>query len=122
MSVTLTPKSAPRRPKNRYGRNKLEVEEAIAREGLPAAALRVTKILAAVPVGMFRTWYDGLQAGRAAVAATNMTIAPVSVQDVAQAAMRLGFARQAGPWHLSSADEFTYAEAAQRMAAGTTHA
>jgi dTDP-4-dehydrorhamnose reductase len=108
--------SAPPRPKNRYGRHKLEVEEAIAREGLPAAALRVTKILATVPVGMFRTWYDGLLGGRPAVAATNMTIAPVSVQDVAQAAMRLGFARHAGPWHLSSSDELTYAEAALRMA------
>jgi dTDP-4-dehydrorhamnose reductase len=108
--------SALRRPKNRYGRHKLEVEEAIAREGLPAAVLRVTKILATVPVGMFRTWYDDLRAGRPAVAATNMTIAPVSAQDVAQAAMRLGFGRHAGPWHLSSADELTYAQAALRMA------
>jgi dTDP-4-dehydrorhamnose reductase len=105
-----------RRPKNRYGRHKLEVEEAIAREGLPAAALRVTKILAKVPVGMFRTWHEALRAGRPAVAATNMTIAPVSAQDVAQTAMRLGFERRAGPWHLSSSDELTYADAALRMA------
>jgi dTDP-4-dehydrorhamnose reductase len=108
--------SALRRPKNLYGRHKLEVEEAIAREGLPAAVLRVTKILATVPVGMFRSWHDELRVGRPAVAATNMTIAPVSAQDVAQAAMRLGFERHAGPWHLSSADELTYAQAALRMA------
>jgi dTDP-4-dehydrorhamnose reductase len=114
--VPCPAESALRRPKNLYGRHKLEVEEAIAREGLPAAVLRVTKILAGAPVGMFRTWYDDLRAGRPALAATNMTIAPVSAEDVAQAAMRLGFERHAGPWHLSSTDELTYAQAALRMA------
>jgi dTDP-4-dehydrorhamnose reductase len=108
--------TTPRRPKNVYGRHKSEVEEAIAREALPAAFLRVTKILAKTPVGMFRTWYEALQAGQPAVAAANMTIAPVAVEDVAQAAMRLGLERRTGAWHLSSADELTYADAALRMA------
>jgi dTDP-4-dehydrorhamnose reductase len=106
----------PRRPKNRYGRHKLEVEEAIAREKLPAAFLRVTKVLARSPVGMFRTWYENLRAGEPAIAASNMTIAPVSVEDVAHAAIRLGLERRSGPWHLSSADEVDYADAALRMA------
>jgi dTDP-4-dehydrorhamnose reductase len=65
---------------------------------------------------MFRTWHEALRAGQPATAATNMTIAPVSVEDVAQAAIRLGLARRTGPWHLSSADEIPYAEAALRMA------
>jgi len=108
--------TTPRRPKNRYGRHKLEVEEAIARERLPATSLRITKILARVPVGMFRAWHGALAAGEPAVAATNMTLAPVSVEDVGQAAIRLGLERRAGPWHLSSTDEITYAQAARRMA------
>jgi dTDP-4-dehydrorhamnose reductase len=108
--------TAPRRPKNLYGRHKLEVEEAIARERLPATALRITKILAPVPVDLFRTWHAALGAGQPAVAATNMTLAPVAVEDVAQAAMRLALERRTGPWHLSSADEITYAQAARRMA------
>jgi dTDP-4-dehydrorhamnose reductase len=108
--------TATRRPKNHYGRQKVEVEEAIARERLPAAFLRVTKILARPPVGMFRTWHAALSAGQPAVAATNMTIAPVSVEDVAQAAIRLGLERHSGPWHLSSSDELAYADAAMRMA------
>jgi dTDP-4-dehydrorhamnose reductase len=108
--------TALRRPKNLYGRHKAEVEEAIAREGLPAAVLRITKILAKVPVGAFRTWHGALRAGKPAVAATNMTIAPVSVEDVGQAAIRLALERRVGPWHLSSADEITYAQAALHMA------
>jgi dTDP-4-dehydrorhamnose reductase len=108
--------TAPRRPKNLYGRHKLEVEEAVAREGLPAASLRVTKILATAPVGMFRLWHDNLSAGRPAVAATNMSVAPVPALDVAQAAIRLALGRHIGPWHLSSADELAYSAAALRMA------
>src|SRR5215831_3280860 len=108
--------TAPRRPKNLYGRHKLAVEEAIVREGLPVAVLRITKILAQEPVGMFRTWHGALAAGQPAVAATNMTLAPVSVEDVAQAAIRLALDRRVGPWHLSSTDEVTYAQAARRMA------
>ncbi len=108
--------SAPRRPKNLYGRYKLEVEEAAARERLPAACLRITKILDRSPVGVFRAWHAALCAGEPAVAATNMTLAPVSVEDVGQAAIRLGLERRSGPWHLSAADEITYAQAARRMA------
>jgi dTDP-4-dehydrorhamnose reductase len=114
--VPRAEETTPRRPKNVYGRHKTAVEEAIEREGLPAASLRVTKILAETPVGMFRTWYDALRAGQPAVAAANMTIAPVAVEDVAQAAMRLGLERRTGAWHLSSSDEVTYAAAALRMA------
>jgi dTDP-4-dehydrorhamnose reductase len=114
--LPLAAETATRRPKNLYGRQKAEVEDAVAREGLPAAFLRVTKILARSPVGMFRTWHDALSAGQPAVAAANMTIAPVSVEDVARAAIRLALERHTGPWHLSSSDELVYVDAALRMA------
>ena len=114
--VPLPGETAARRPKNLYGRQKLEVEDAITREGLPAAVLRITKILARSPVGIFRTWHEALRAGQPAMAATNITIAPVAVEDVAQAAIRLGLGRHTGPWHLSSSDEVAYAEAVLRMA------
>ena len=56
----LAPEAATRAPKNVYGRQKLEVEHAIEIENLPAAVLRVTKVLASRPVGMFaagiKTW------------------------------------------------------------------
>ena len=44
---------SPTAPKNTYGRQKLAVEQAIAREGLPVAVLRVAKVLADRPVGVF---------------------------------------------------------------------
>jgi dTDP-4-dehydrorhamnose reductase len=104
------------RPKNAYGRQKLALEAAIVREGLPAAVLRLTKVLAAKPVGMFRLWHENLQHGTPAVAASNMTLAPVAAEAVAGAAIALGERRCRGLWHLSSADELSYAEAAALMA------
>ena len=44
--------AAPTAPKNEYGAQKLAVEETIERQKLPAAILRVTKVLADRPVGV----------------------------------------------------------------------
>jgi dTDP-4-dehydrorhamnose reductase len=112
----LPTEDAPPTPKNVYGRQKLEVERAIANERLPAAIMRVTKVLSDRPVGMFHGWYQNLAQGKPAVAATNMTLAPVSAQDCADLALALGDGRHTGIWHLSSADELPYEAAALRMA------
>jgi dTDP-4-dehydrorhamnose reductase len=112
----LPDETTPCRPRNVYGRLKFEAENEIARERLPASILRPTKILGSQPVGMFRTWYDALRIGGPAIAASNMTIAPVSLKDVAQAAIMLATGRRTGVWHLSSSDEVPYDAAALRMA------
>jgi len=106
-----------RAPKNVYGRQKLEVENAIEIENFPAAILRVTKVLASRPVGMFASWYQNLARGMPAVAATNVTLAPVSARAAAGVAIELGDARRSGVWHLSSSDELSYHEAVLKMAA-----
>jgi len=107
-------------PKNEYGAQKLAVEQAIARYELPAAALRVTKILAAHPVGVFKGWFEALARGNTVQAATNMALSPVMVDDVARAAARLASGRHRGMWHLSARDEIAYFEAA-RLMAGMRH-
>jgi dTDP-4-dehydrorhamnose reductase len=103
-------------PKNEYGAQKLAVEQAIERHGLPAAILRPTKIFASHPVGVFKAWFDALGKGQAIHAATNMPISPVMVEDVARAAGLLAAGRHRGIWHLGAGDEMTYFEAAQLMA------
>jgi len=107
---------APTCPKNEYGAQKLAVEEAIARHELPAAILRPTKILASHPVGVFKAWFDALGKGQAIQAATNLPISPVTVEDVARAAVLLAAGRHRGVWHLGASDEMTYFEAARLMA------
>ena len=103
-------------PKNEYGAQKLAVEQAIAAERLPAAVLRVTKVLATEPVGVFKGWFEALSRGKPARAATNMALSPVAVADVADAAARLAIGRQRGIWHLSARDAIGYDDAARLMA------
>ncbi|MBL6613439.1 MAG: sugar nucleotide-binding protein [Reyranella sp.] len=103
-------------PKNEYGTQKLAVEQAIAREGLPVAVLRPTKVLAEQPVGVFKGWFDALSQGKPASAATNMALSPVMVADVADAAVRLAGGGHRGIWHLGSSDEIGYYDAARLMA------
>jgi len=103
-------------PKNEYGAQKLAVEEAIEREGLPVAVLRPTKVLADRPVGVFKGWFEALAKGQPVQAATNMALSPVMVGDVAEAAARLAAGRHRGVWHLGSSDEIGYFDAARLMA------
>lgn len=112
----LPDETAPTNPKNEYGGQKLAVEEAIEREGLPAAVLRVTKVLANRPVGVFKGWFEALARGQPVQAATNMALSPVMVGDVAEAAERLAAGRHRGVWHLGSSDEIGYFDAARLMA------
>ncbi|MBV8189935.1 MAG: sugar nucleotide-binding protein [Alphaproteobacteria bacterium] len=107
---------APTCPKNEYGAQKVAVERAIREEGLPVAVLRVTKVMADRPVGVFQGWFEALLQGKPVHPATNMALSPVMVSDVAEAAARLGFARRVGIWHLGSRDAIGYDEAARLMA------
>ncbi|MBI2739930.1 MAG: sugar nucleotide-binding protein [Rhodospirillales bacterium] len=108
--------AAPTAPKNEYGSQKLAVEEAIERDALPAAVLRVTKVLADHPVGVFKGWFEALAKGEPVQAATNMALSPVMVGDVAEAAERLAAGRHRGIWHFGSSDEIVYFDAARLMA------
>ena len=109
--------AAPTAPKNEYGAQKLAVEEAIERQALPVAVLRVTKVLADQPVGVFKGWFEALAKGQPVQAATNMALSPVMVADVAEAAERLAAGRHRGVWHLGSSDDIGYFDAARLMAA-----
>jgi dTDP-4-dehydrorhamnose reductase len=112
----LPDEAAPTAPKNEYGAQKLAVEEAIERQKLPAAVLRVTKVLADRPVGVFKGWFEALAKGQPVQAATNMALSPVMVGDVAEAAERLAAGRHRGVWHLGSSDDIGYFDAARLMA------
>jgi dTDP-4-dehydrorhamnose reductase len=107
---------APANPRNEYGAQKLAVEQAIAHHELPAAVLRVTKVMGDRPAGVFKAWFEALIKGNSIRAATNMAVSPVTADDVARAAGRLAAGRHRGVWHFGARDEMRYFEAAQLMA------
>lgn len=104
-------------PRNQYGMQKLAVEQAIARRRLPAAVLRVTKILGTRPAGIFRDWVQALGRGEVICGATNMSLSPVPVGDVASVARSLAIGRHRGIWHFGARDQLTYFDAARIVAA-----
>lgn len=106
----------PTHPRNEYGRQKCAVEQAIAREALPVAVLRLTKVLAPRPTGVFGDWIGALGRGQPIRGANNMVLSPVVVEDVAQAAIGLAGAGHRGVWHLGASDEVTYHAAARQIA------
>ena len=107
--------SSPTVPKNEYGRQKESVERAVVGR-LPVAVLRLSKVLADRPVGMFKGWSEALRRGEEIAAAANLSLSPIAVADVAEAALRLAFSRRDGLWHLSARDEIAYVDAARLLA------
>lgn len=105
---------APTHPRNAYGRQKRSVELAIEKEDLPCAVLRLTKVLAPRPIGLFKDWYEALRRGEPITAARNLPLSPISVEDVAHVAQLI--CGHGGIWHLSAKDEILYSDAARFMA------
>lgn len=103
-------------PRNEYGAQKLAVEQAITRYDLPAAILRVTKVLGERPIGTFERWRASLAGQGSITAASNLAISPAAAADVRSMARRLAAGRHRGIWHLGAADALTYVEAAPLFA------
>jgi dTDP-4-dehydrorhamnose reductase len=103
-------------PRNEYGAQKLAVERAIARFDLPAAILRITKVLGDRPTGVFEAWRRTLAGDGPVAAASNLALSPVAASDVGSLARRLAAERHRGIWHLGAADSLAYVDAARLMA------
>lgn len=103
-------------PRNQYGAQKLSVERAIARFDLPAAILRITKVMGDRPAGIFEAWRRTLAGDGPIQAAINLALSPVAAGDVGSLARRLVAGRHRGIWHLSAADALTYVDAARLLA------
>jgi dTDP-4-dehydrorhamnose reductase len=108
---------APLSPANVYGRQKADAEAGLLSLGPTATVLRLTKVIHP-GMALFQGWADALAEGRMVRPARDMALAPVTVDLVVQAVLalaKLGWAapeRTAGIFHLSAADEISYADAA----------
>ncbi len=107
--------AAPTAPKNEYGAQKLAVEEVIERQALPAAVLRVTKVLADRPVGVFKA------GSRRWPRASRCRPRPTwpcrrHGRRRRRGGRAAGRRRHRGVWHLGSSDDIGYFDAARLMA------
>jgi len=102
-------------PTSEYGRQKAEAERALLALGPDVAVVRLTKVLAA-EMPLIGRWIETLKSGRPVEAFSDLICAPMPVDFVAEALARIGAARKGGLYHLSGADEVSYADLARCLA------
>ena len=100
-------------PATEYGRQKAAAEAAMPAQ---VAILRLSKVVSPT-LQLFQDWTRELAAGRPITPFSDLMMAPIPVELVAQTVLRLIDERQAGLFHLTGARDVDYVEAARVLAA-----
>jgi dTDP-4-dehydrorhamnose reductase len=96
----------PYTPRNEYGRQKAEAEQAILSMG-NTAVLRLTKVIGPLDARLM-AWRERLLAGEAVAAFDDLVITPVSLDNVLRALLDIGLAKKPGIYQISGPRDETY--------------
>jgi dTDP-4-dehydrorhamnose reductase len=98
-----------------YGRQKAAVEKEMADARIPAAVIRLTKVL---DKGnrLFGDWASSLRSGRPIEPFADMVMAPIDMESVIGVTVAAGLSKQASVIQLSAAEDITYEVAAAHLA------
>lgn len=107
--------AAPLHPECEYGRQKAEVESRLRRERMPAAIVRIAKVLE-LDNPLFASWGEALAQGRPIEPFTDRVMAPVTLDLVVQAAVAAAARRTPRVVQVSAARDISYADAARHFA------
>lgn len=99
-------------PRCEYGRQKAGVEALVLGYRLPAAVIRLTKVIDETDP-LFRDWVGALRDGRAITPFSDKVMAPVSHDLTVSLAVTIARRRRAGLAQVSAASDISYAEAAR---------
>ncbi|MFA5158889.1 MAG: sugar nucleotide-binding protein [Candidatus Omnitrophota bacterium] len=108
-------------PTTEYGRQKVSTEQqlmALSENSGSVAIVRLSKVLTSVS-GTSAEFVKHLKAGEPCPAFDNLRLSPVSLSYVVDALLAVANARHPGIFHLSGAEEMTYADFARRLASYT---
>jgi dTDP-4-dehydrorhamnose reductase len=116
----LTPfegESAPTCPRTEYGRQKVDAERRLlALDPARVAILRFTKIVGP-GLPLFDGWLRSFRSGEVCCPFEDLRLAPVSLSLMAEAVGRVVDGGRAGVFHVSAAQDVSYADAALHLAA-----
>ena len=105
---------APHGPINEYGKQKAEVENFVI--NIPnACILRLTKVMHP-GMGLLNNWMKSLSNGKPISAFRDMTLSPISINDVIKKINSLIRQKATGIFQLSGAQDITYLEFARTFA------
>ncbi|HXW78018.1 MAG TPA: sugar nucleotide-binding protein, partial [Acidimicrobiales bacterium] len=117
--IAFVPPDAPVNPVSEYGRQKAAAEERVLTAGASShqgtAVLRLSRVLGPVTPTV-ASWASALRRGEHVTAFSDMVLAPVPVELVAQAAHSLMTDSAAGIFHLSGTQDVPYSHFARALA------
>jgi dTDP-4-dehydrorhamnose reductase len=102
-------------PKTEYGRQKAEVERALAAWGDSVAVVRLTKVVSP-RWPLLRGWLEALRGGRAIEAFEDMVCAPIPLDLTTRGLLEVARRRKPGIWQFSAAADVSYADLARDLA------
>lgn len=103
----------PLHPCCEYGRQKALLEAGLTGKGF--ACVRLTKIVETLK-SRFSVWLNDLRAGREVEASSVLKFSPIALQDVIRGLSEIATSFLPGIFHISGNEEYTYQEAAVRIA------
>jgi len=102
-------------PPDQYTQQKITAERALLALGDGVAIVRLTKVFTA-DTPMVKQWQDSLAKDQVIHPFSDMTIAPLSAEFVAQALHRIGDLKLSGVTNLSASKAISYADMTRHMA------
>lgn len=114
-SRPLVAADATPKPECEYGRQKAEVEQRLAGERLPAAIVRLTKVLEPENA-LFAQWSAALIRGESIRPFSDRVMAPITLEAAVQTAVTAARRRVPGAVHVSASHDISYADAAGHFA------
>ena len=102
-------------PKTEYGRQKRLAEEALLKSGGTVCVLRLSKVLHP-QMPLLSKWASALRAAQPIYPLTDLRCSPVPLSFAVEAVCKAGLARLSGIFHVSGAEDVSYADIARHLA------
>jgi dTDP-4-dehydrorhamnose reductase len=115
-SMPHSPTDRPLCPLTAYGALKAEAEQQFSIFGRQVSILRLSKVLTP-NYGLIRNWIASLSAGERITAFSDLHMAPISLDDALTSLRTIAEMSAGGIYQFSSADDISYFNAAQHIAA-----
>jgi len=116
-TLPLRPSESKTCPVTPYGAQKALAEERILGLGNRVAVIRLTKVVTST-MTLFRGWMDALLNGEEIMPFHDMVFAPIPMDLVVTTLVRIASEKAEGVFHVSSARDISYAQAAVHVASG----
>ena len=98
-----------------YGHVKAEAEERFLALGDAASILRLSKVMT-LQMPLLRSWIEALTRGESISAFTDLSLAPITMDDAVAALVAIAQSNSAGIHQYSAATDITYSESARHLA------